>query len=57
MSAVDEELLTPIQSKVLAAIRRRIEEGDPAPSYRELCKEFGWSSMRTEARHGPPSPR
>src|SRR5579883_31219 len=42
---------THIQGNVLAAIERRLERGESAPSYRELCKEFGWSSTGTVRDH------
>lgn len=45
------ERLTDIQARLLAALRRRVEEGEPAPSYRELCSEFGWSSTGTARDH------
>jgi repressor LexA len=43
--------LTHIQRKVLAALRRRVAEGEPAPTYRELCSEFGWRSTGTVRDH------
>lgn len=39
--------LTQRQSRVLEAFRRRVRQGHPPPTYRELCKEFGWSSTGT----------
>ena len=42
---------TQIQAKVLAAIEQRLEHRDSAPSYRDLCKEFGWSSTGTVRDH------
>lgn len=33
--------LTPAQASVLAAIRRRLDQNEPAPTYRDLCSEFG----------------
>ncbi len=35
------------QTKVLEAIRRRVEDGASPPTYRELCDEFGWRSTGT----------
>lgn len=43
--------LTSIQAKVLDAIRRRIEHGESAPTYRDLCEEFGWASTGTARDH------
>ncbi|MCY4632974.1 MAG: hypothetical protein OXG04_00430 [Acidobacteria bacterium] len=43
--------LTEIQRRVLNAVRQRIEAGEPPPSYRDLCGEFGWSSTRTARDH------
>ncbi len=40
-----------MQEEVLSAIRRRTSNGDPAPSYRELCDEFGWKSTGTVRDH------
>ena len=45
------ETLTPIQTQVLAALRARVDSGDPAPSYRDLCAQFGWSSTGTVRDH------
>lgn len=42
---------TDAQARLLAALRRRVESGEPLPSYRELCKEFGWSSTGTVRDH------
>lgn len=47
----DVEQLSPIQAEVLSALRRRVDEGEPLPSYRELCDEFGWSSTGTVRDH------
>jgi repressor LexA len=49
LNAVDG--LTAIQRQVLAAIRRRVDRGDPAPTYRDLCAEFGWASTGTVRDH------
>jgi repressor LexA len=43
--------LTKIQRQVLEALRRRTDQGDPAPTYRELCAEFGWASTGTVRDH------
>ena len=43
--------LTEIQRRVLNAVRQRIEAGEPPPSYRDLCGEFGWSSTGTARDH------
>lgn len=43
--------LTHIQAKILAVLRRGLELGAPAPTYRELCTEFGWSSTATARDH------
>lgn len=45
------EHLSSIQADVLSAIRRRVDRGDPVPSYRELCDEFGWRSTATVRDH------
>ena len=45
------EHLTDIQARLLAALRQRMEHGEPPPSYRELCAEFGWSSTGTARDH------
>jgi len=43
--------LTSTQQKVLQYVRQRIESGEPAPTYRELCFEFGWRSTGTARDH------
>lgn len=43
--------LTTTQKQVLDALRRRIDNGEPAPTYRDLCAEFGWSSTGTARDH------
>ena len=32
-------------------MRRRVDSGDPPPTYRELCAEFGWKSTGTVRDH------
>jgi repressor LexA len=48
---VDHEPLTPAQAELLATIRDRASRGEPAPSYRDLCEEFGWASNGTARDH------
>jgi repressor LexA len=43
--------LTQVQARVLDVIRRRVDAGEPPPTYRELCTEFGWSSTGTARDH------
>lgn len=43
--------LTSMQRQVLAAIRRRVDRGEPAPTYRDLCAKFGWASTGTARDH------
>jgi repressor LexA len=43
--------LTAKQANILAAIERRLDAGESAPSYRELRDEFGWSSTGTVRDH------
>lgn len=45
------ELLSSVQADVLSAIRRRVDGGEPVPSYRELRDEFGWRSTATVRDH------
>jgi len=45
------EALTTIQGRVLEALRRRADKGEPAPTYRELCAEFNWASTGTVRDH------
>jgi repressor LexA len=45
------KVLTTIQLRVLEVLRRRADQGDPAPTYRELCAEFGWASTGTARDH------
>jgi len=46
-----QEKLTAIQARVLQAVRRRVDHGEPVPTYRELCSEFGWGSTGTARDH------
>lgn len=43
--------LTTIQRRVLDALRRRADQAEPAPTYRDLCVEFGWRSTGTVRDH------
>ncbi|MBM4440824.1 MAG: repressor LexA [Candidatus Rokubacteria bacterium] len=43
--------LTAIQLRVLEALRRRADSGEPPPTYRDLCSEFGWASTATARDH------
>ncbi len=45
------ESLTQVQADVLAAIRGRLDRGEPPPTYRDLCAEFGWGSTGTVRDH------
>ncbi len=45
------DTLTAIQRQVLEALRRRVDLGEPPPTYRELCAEFGWASTGTVRDH------
>lgn len=45
------EKLAEVQARVLDAVRERVRAGEPPPSYRELCAEFGWSSTGTARDH------
>ncbi len=49
--SVEHEPLTPAQAELLATIRDRASRGEPAPSYRDLCAEFGWASTGTARDH------
>lgn len=40
-----------MQERVLGALRQRADRGDPPPTYRELCQEFGWRSTGTIRDH------
>ncbi len=46
-----ESNLTPPQASLLEALQRRADRGEPGPTYRELCAEFGWSSTGTARDH------
>jgi repressor LexA len=46
-----DKKLTPVQAQVLNAVRRRVDCGEPAPTYRDLCAEFGWASTGTVRDH------
>lgn len=48
---MDHEPLTAAQAELLASIRERADRGEPAPSYRDLCAEFGWASTGTARDH------
>ena len=43
--------MTIVQANVLGAVRLRVSRGEPPPSYRELCAEFGWRSTGTARDH------
>ena len=43
--------LTSIQRYLLEIIQQYSEEGRPAPTYRELCQQFGWTSTATARDH------
>ncbi|MEW6378023.1 MAG: S24 family peptidase [bacterium] len=43
--------LTPIQKYLLGIIQQYNDEGKPAPTYRELCRQFGWTSTATVRDH------
>jgi repressor LexA len=43
--------LTKPQRGVLEALRRRADQSEPVPTYRELCAEFGWASTGTVRDH------
>ena len=45
------DALTTIQRQVLEALRRHADLGEPTPTYRELCAEFGWASTGTVRDH------
>jgi len=45
------ENLTNVQSRLLISLRKKAETGEPPPSYRELCDQFGWSSTGTVRDH------
>lgn len=45
------EQLTDRQQRILDLYRRRADSGQPPPTYRELCREFGWRSTGTASDH------
>jgi repressor LexA len=51
MGRMEHEPLTSAQAQILSAIRLRVERGEAAPSYRDLCAEFGWASTGTARDH------
>jgi repressor LexA len=44
-------MLTTRQTEVLEEFCERIDRNEPAPTYRELCARFGWSSTGTARDH------
>jgi len=46
-----EDGLTDIQRQVLAVIREATAAGEPTPSLRDLCDQFGWRSTGTARDH------
>jgi repressor LexA len=45
------DTLTEKQAAVLEFIRRRADCGEPPPTNREICDEFGWRSTRSARDH------
>jgi repressor LexA len=43
--------LTAAQLQVWESLQRHTARGEPQPTYRELCAEFGWSSTATARDH------
>lgn len=43
--------LTATQRKVFDFVREKLLNGHPAPTLRELCAKFGWSSVQAAASH------
>lgn len=43
--------LTSIQAKILAYLRQFAQAGEPMPTLREICTEFGWTSTATARDH------
>jgi repressor LexA len=43
---VDASPLTPVQRAVVGYFHELTERGLPPPTYREICRRFGWSSSR-----------
>lgn len=54
MSGIYERVsdkLTATQQRLLQLLQRRVEGGEPPPTYREICVEFGWASTGTVRDH------
>ena len=43
--------LTNIQAQILAYLRQFVQAGEPMPTLREICTEFGWTSTATARDH------
>ena len=43
--------LTPIQRRVFESLLGRADRGEAPPSYRDLCKEYGWASTASARDH------
>lgn len=43
--------LTSTQAKILAYLRHFAQTGEPMPTLREICTEFGWTSTATARDH------
>jgi SOS-response transcriptional repressor LexA len=43
--------ITGAQLQVLEVFEARAEAGEPPPSLRELCEQFGWSSLASAQQH------
>lgn len=43
--------LTSPQQLVLRFLEQRIEDGEPPPTYREICERFDWNSPKAAADH------
>ncbi len=48
---MNDQTLTPTQRRLLDSIRGHLDRGEPSPTYRELCAEFGWTSTGTVRDH------
>lgn len=46
-----QDSLTEKQAAVLQFLRRRADHGEPPPTNREICDEFGWTSTRSARDH------